>query len=158
MIFSIVRYYQGLVNSWHGLHDDVDHSSYSESLHQIHRHLWMVHEYTLYLSPTNKQRNRYMYRIPYISNKITVLYWIWEASFSARVHRWNQCLSPLTSWVLIPLTLCDKVCQWLAADRCIFLGVFRVPPPIKTDRRDMTDILLKVNTITLKEIAITELQ
>ena len=30
-----------------------------------------------------------MYRIPYISNKRTVLYWIWEASFSTRVHRWR---------------------------------------------------------------------
>jgi len=30
-----------------------------------------------------------MYRIPFISNKRTVLYWIWEASFSARVHRWR---------------------------------------------------------------------
>ena len=36
----------------------------------------------------------------------------------------NQCLSPLTLWVWIPLrwsvldtTLCDKVCQWLAAGR-----------------------------------------
>ena len=30
-----------------------------------------------------------MYKIPYISNKRTVLYWIWEASFSALVHRWR---------------------------------------------------------------------
>jgi len=36
----------------------------------------------------------------------------------------NQCLSPLTLWVLIPLrrgvlnaTLYNKVCQWLAAGR-----------------------------------------
>jgi hypothetical protein len=36
----------------------------------------------------------------------------------------NQCLSPLTFWVRIPFrrgvlntTLCDKVCQWLAACR-----------------------------------------
>jgi prolipoprotein diacylglyceryltransferase len=36
----------------------------------------------------------------------------------------NQCLSPLMLWVRIPpklvllnITLCDKVCQWLAADR-----------------------------------------
>ena len=36
----------------------------------------------------------------------------------------NQCLSPLTLWVRIPhrqgvsdTTLCDKVCQWLAAGR-----------------------------------------
>ena len=32
-----------------------------------------------------------------------------------------------------------------------FLGVLRFPPPIKTDRHDITEILLKValNTITL---------
>ena len=60
-------------------------------------------------------------------------------------------------WVQIPLrlgalntTLCDQVCQWLAT------GLWFSPgPPIsstyKTDRHDITEILLKValNTITL---------
>ena len=39
-------------------------------------------------------------------------------------YLWNQCLSPLTLWVGIPLlwgvleaTLCDKTCQWLATGR-----------------------------------------
>ena len=43
----------------------------------------------------------------------------------------NQCLSPLTLRVRIPLrrdvldtTLCDKVCQWLAAGRCFSLVSF----------------------------------
>jgi hypothetical protein len=61
----------------------------------------------------------------------------------------NQCLSPLTLWVRIPLrraafytTLCDKVCQWLGG----FLQVLRFAPSIK-----LTAILLKValSTITL---------
>ena len=69
----------------------------------------------------------------------------------------NKCISPLTLWVRIPLrrdeldtTLCDKVCQWLATGRW-----FSLDPPVsstnKTDRHDMTEILLKValNTITL---------
>ena len=61
----------------------------------------------------------------------------------------NQCLSPPTLWVRIPLrraalytTLCDKVCQWLGG----FLQVLRFPPSIK-----LTAILLKValSTFTL---------
>ena len=65
---------------------------------------------------------------------------------------WNQCLSPLTLWVRIPLlwslfdtTLCDKVCQWLAAGRWFSLG---------TDRQDITELLLKVvlYTITLNPL------
>ena len=66
----------------------------------------------------------------------------------------NQCLSPLMLWVRISsmarcTTLGDKVCQWLATGRC-----FSPDPPAsstnKTDRHDITEILLKValNTIT----------
>ena len=69
----------------------------------------------------------------------------------------NLCLSPLTLWVRIPFrrgvldtTLCDKVCQWLAASPW-----FSVDTPVtstnKTDRHNMTEILLKValNNLTL---------
>ena len=69
----------------------------------------------------------------------------------------NQCLSPLTLWVRIPLrrggldaTLCDKVSQWLATGRW-----FSLDTPVsftnKTDRHDIAEILLKVaiNTMTL---------
>ena len=72
-------------------------------------------------------------------------------SYGSWIYLCNQCLSPLKMWVWIPLkrgvlntTLCDKVCQWLATG-----------PPVsstnKTDRYDITEILLKValNTITL---------
>jgi hypothetical protein len=82
----------------------------------------------------------------------------WSSSFDSRIYNYlcNHCLSPLTLWVWIPLrrgvldtTLCDKVCQWLATCRWF-------PPRIpvssihKTDRRDITEILLKLalNTIT----------
>ena len=58
----------------------------------------------------------------------------------------NQCLSPLTLRVRIPLgpcvldtTLCDEVCQWLAAG---FLRILQFPSP--TDRNDISEILLKV--------------
>jgi len=65
-------------------------------------------------------------------------------------------LSPLTFWARIPLrrgvldtTLCDKVCQWHAAGRKFSLGTL-VSSTNKTDRHDITEILLKVtvNTIT----------
>ena len=69
----------------------------------------------------------------------------------------NQHLSPLTLWVRISLrrgvyntTLCDKVCQWLAAGLWFSLGT-PVSSTNKTDRHAITEILLKValNTITL---------
>ena len=40
-------------------------------------------------------------------------------------------------------TLCDEICQRLAAGRWFSLGI-RVFPINKTDRRDITEILLKV--------------
>jgi hypothetical protein len=45
------------------------------------------------------------------------------------------------------ITLCDEVCQWLAAGRWFSPG----SSTNKTDRNDITEILLKVvlNTITL---------
>jgi hypothetical protein len=60
----------------------------------------------------------------------------------------NQCLSPLMLRVRISIrarctTLCDKVCQWLATGRW-----FSPSPPVsstnKTDRRDITEISLKM--------------
>ena len=52
-------------------------------------------------------------------------------------------------------TLCDKVCQWLAASRWFSPGT-PVSSTNKTDRHDITEILLKVafNTITLYYIYI----
>ena len=48
-------------------------------------------------------------------------------------------------------TLCDKVCQWLATALCFFPG-----PPVsstnKTDRHDITEILLKVMKVALNTI------
>ena len=73
-----------------------------------------------------------------------------------------HCLSPLLLWVWTPLkrgvlvtTLYDKVCQWLATGQWFSPGT-----PVssnKTDRHDITEILLKValNTITLTLYLIT---
>ena len=80
--------------------------------------------------------------------------WPWSHDSWIYNNLCNRCLSPLMLWVRLPLrtrctTLCDKVCQWPAAGRWFPPG-----PPIsstnKTDRHDITGILLKValNTIT----------
>jgi len=55
------------------------------------------------------------------------------------------------SWQgLLDTTLCDKVCQWLETG-----GWFSPSPPVsstnKTDRHDITEILLKVALNTIKQ-------
>jgi hypothetical protein len=45
--------------------------------------------------------------------------------------------------IVLDTTLCDKVCQGLAAGQCI-----PVSSTNKTDRHDITDILLKVTLNT----------
>ena len=75
---------------------------------------------------------------------------LWSWSHGSWIYNYlcNQCLSPLTLWVWIPLrrgvldtTLCDKVCQWLVAGQWF-------SPVCSTNK---TEIVLKValNTITL---------
>jgi hypothetical protein len=46
-------------------------------------------------------------------------------------------------------TLCDKVCQWLATGRWFSLGT-PVYSTNKTDRHDITEMLLKVALIIIK--------
>jgi hypothetical protein len=91
----------------------------------------------------------------------------WPFCYNRSVFHWygswiyndlcNQCLSPLTLWVLIPLrwgvldtTLCDKVCQWLATDLWFSSGTL-ASSTNKSDIHDITEIVLKValNTITM---------
>jgi hypothetical protein len=80
--------------------------------------------------------------------------WLW--SYGSWIYNYicNQYLSPLM-WVRISIsawctTLCDKVCQWLATVRW-----FSLSPPVsstnKTDRHDITEILLKVALDTIKQ-------
>ena len=73
----------------------------------------------------------------------------------------NHCLSPLKlrvrirSWRGVLYTaLCDKVCQWLAAGRYFSSGTL-VSSTNKTDRHDITEILLKValNNATLTSLS-----
>ena len=85
----------------------------------------------------------------------------WSLSYGSWIYNYlcNQYLSPLMLWVRISLgrgvlntTLCDTVCQWLAAGRWFSPGT-RVFSINKTDHHDISEILLKeaLNTInTLK--------
>jgi hypothetical protein len=80
----------------------------------------------------------------------------WSYMYGSWIYNYlcNQCLSPLTLWVRIPLrrgvpvqnTLCDKVCQWLAAGMWFSPGTL-VSSTNKTGRHDITEILLKVALI-----------
>ena len=56
---------------------------------------------------------------------------------------------------VVDITLCDKVCHCLAAGRWFSLST-RVSSTNKTDRHDITEILLKValNTITPSHVMI----
>ena len=74
----------------------------------------------------------------------------WPLSYGRWIYNYicNQCLSPLMLWVRISIrarctTLCDKVYQWLTTSLWFSPG-----PPVsstnKTDRHDITEILLKV--------------
>jgi len=73
---------------------------------------------------------------------------------SLHVTNFNLPLYILRVWIpirrcVLDTTLCDNVCQWLAAGRWFSSGT--PIPPNKTDRHDITEILLEValNTITL---------
>jgi len=75
-------------------------------------------------------------------------------------HLCNQCLSPLTLWVQIPLrqgvldtTLCDKVCQWLTTVLLWFsLGIL-VSSTKKTDRNDIAEMFL--STIAIAKLILS---
>ena len=84
--------------------------------------------------------------------------WAWPWSYDSWIYNYlcNQCLSPLKLWVRTQLrrgvfdtTLCDKVCQWLATGRWFSLGT-PVSSTNKTDRHDITEMLLKVALIIIK--------
>jgi hypothetical protein len=63
---------------------------------------------------------------------------LWSWSHGSWIYNYlcNQCLSPLTLWVRIPLgqgvldtTLCEKDCQWITAGQWVFFWVLRFHPP-----------------------------
>jgi hypothetical protein len=85
----------------------------------------------------------------------------WAWSYGSWIYNYLciRCLSPLMLWVRIPLrvrctTLCDKVTQWLATGRWFSPGN-PISSTNKTDRHDITEILLKVALNTIKPNPIT---
>jgi len=80
----------------------------------------------------------------------------WPWSYGSWIYNYlcNQCLSPLMLWVRILIrerctTLCDKVCQWLVTGRWFSSGS-PVSSTNKTDRYNITEILLKVALNTMR--------
>jgi len=65
-----------------------------------------------------------------VQSPLTLLVWV--------LHRWD----------ILNTTLCDRVCKWLAAGRWFSPGTL-VSSTNKTDRHDITEILLKVTFITI---------
>jgi hypothetical protein len=108
----------------------------------LHHHNIHIHDYFLY----------YSIIFPYI-------FWgpSWPWSYGSWIYKYlcNQCLSPLMLWVRILIrarwtTLCDKFCQWLATGQWFSPG-YPVSSTNKTDRHDITEILLKVVLNTIKQ-------
>jgi hypothetical protein len=100
-------------------------------------------------------------------NKLTTLIAIvWEGeggwallpwSYGSCIYNYlcNQCLSPLMLWVRISIrarctTLDDKVCHWLATGLWFSLSL-PASSTKKTDRHNITEILLKVALNTIKQ-------
>ena len=87
----------------------------------------------------------------------------WPCPYGSWIYNYlcNQCLSPLILWVRILIrarwtTLCDQVYQWHAIGRWFSPGP-SVSSTDKTDRHDITEILLKVAFNTIKQTNISML-
>ena len=70
--------------------------------------------------------------------------WSWSYGSWIYIYLCNRCRSPLMLWVRTQLmsmctTLCNKVCQWLAAGRWFSL----VSSTDKTDHHDITEIFIE---------------
>ena len=110
-----------------------------------------THTFSATFSPTSCED---MYTIDSNSKCYTVKHCFlpWSWSYGSWIYNYdcNHCLLPLMLWVWIQLmrgvldtTICDKVCQWLAAGR-LFSPGNPVSSTNKTDRHDINEILLKV--------------
>ena len=65
---------------------------------------------------------------------------------STKYHHYNCEFEPRSGRGIVDTTIYDKVCQWLATGRWVFF-----PPTNKTDRHDITEILLKVALNTINQ-------
>jgi len=79
--------------------------------------------------------------------------WSWSYGSWVFNYLFNQRLSPLMLWVRISLmwgVLDTTVCQWLAKGRWFSPGI-QISSTNKTDRHDITEILLKVTLNTMNQ-------
>jgi hypothetical protein len=91
----------------------------------------------------------------YILGAVVAVMMAW--SYGSWIYNYlcNQCRSQLMLWVWISIrarctTLCDKVCQWLVTGRWFSPGTL-MSFTNKTDRHNITEILLKVALNTIKQ-------
>ena len=95
---------------------------------------------------------------PYVQGPL----WSWSCGSWNYNYLCIECLSQLTLWVRIPLkrgvlgaSLCDQVCQWLAAGWWLSPGT-PLSSTNKTSLHDITEILLKMAlSITTIVMAVT---
>ena len=110
----------------------------------------------LYFNPKNRLISVYLNDIKFVlvpcgpsGRNCMVVRFTFTYAISASHHESYEFESH-SWWDVLDTTLCDKVCQWLAAGRWFSLGT-SVSSTNKTDCHHITEILLKVafNTITL---------
>jgi hypothetical protein len=71
--------------------------------------------------------------------------------YAISAYRHQSCEFELRSWrAILDTTLCDKVCQWLSAGRWYSPGT-PVSSTNKTERHNITEILLKVTLNTINQ-------
>jgi hypothetical protein len=115
---------------------------------------WQIYAITFFLLYSDSEDDVHLQGLNVRKNCLS-----WSWSYGSWIYNYlcNQCLSPRTLWVrtllrrgVLDTTLCDKVCQWLAAGQWFSPGT-AVSSTNKTDRQDITEILLKMalNTITI---------
>ena len=131
------------------MHDKAKHCSW-DRVNTLIYHLThvVINSFLIYTKPSiSCSLSKFLYSERAV---VTVSYGSWIYNYLC-----NQCLSPLMLWVRISIRarctpLCDKVCRWLATGRW-----FSLAPPVsstnKTDRQDITEILLKVALNTIKQ-------
>jgi len=106
-----------------------------------------VHHYVIQF--VSDARGRWFSPGTLVSSTIkTVRRDITERLLKVALNTFKQAMQSRSWRGVLDTALCDKVCQWLGAGRWLSLGT-PASPTNKTDRHDITEILLKValNTI-----------
>jgi hypothetical protein len=114
------------------------------------QYILLIKAKTAYINFLTNARKHFSFWITYYSIVNGIPSWSWSyvvgfttTSAISAYHYWSCEFGPRSCRGVLDTTLCDKVCQWLATGLWFSLGA-----PIlsinKTDRHDITEILLKV--------------